>query len=224
MVTDEMLQEAAGEAERTLLASLLGRDTEPHQFSGRFENKMEKLIWRVKHPIRYSVIRYVAAVLIVIMTLFGVLFSASPEVRANVINWFKTTFGIFTQYTPADATPTDMKYDYVLTGLDDDALVSEIDRENGKLFIYKGEGKSMIKFSYTYGSDNNEIFIESDGYEVSTTVIGTASADIYISKDGSKNSAIVWFDEEGNAILHISANADKKTLIELANSVQKKEK
>lgn len=55
MVTKAMLREAAGEAENALLKSLESEIDEQHQFSDCFEKKIEKLICRVKHPIRYNV-------------------------------------------------------------------------------------------------------------------------------------------------------------------------
>ena len=224
MVTDRMLQEAAGEAERAFLEALEAREIKSHIFSDRFERKMEKLVRKVKHPIRHSVVRSAAAIILLIMTLFGMLFAFSPEVRANVISWFRQTFGVFEQYTPNETTPSDIRYDYALTGIDDSSLLQEIERENGKVLLYRGEGNTIIKFTYTYGSENNEVFVESEGYTVSTIMIGNITADIYITQEDGKNNIIVWEDKAGNAILYISADVDEEALIKFAESVQKREK
>ena len=43
MVTDKMLQQAAGEVEQAMLKLLSAKDITPHQFSERFEKKIKKL-------------------------------------------------------------------------------------------------------------------------------------------------------------------------------------
>ena len=100
MVTDKMLQQAAGEVELAMLNSLAAKDVEPHPFSPHFEKKMKKLINRVKHPIRYNALRSAAAIILIIFTLFGALMAFSPQARAKVIEYFKETFGGFVQYAP----------------------------------------------------------------------------------------------------------------------------
>lgn len=224
MVTKAMLREAAGEAERAFLEALETREIKSHIFSVRFEQKMKKLVRKVKHPIRHNAVRSAAAIILLIMTLFGMLFAFSPEVRANVISWFRQTFGVFEQYTPSKTTPPNIQCDYKLTGIDENSLLQEIVRENGKVLLYRGEGNTMIKFTYTYGSENNEVFVESDGYTVSTIMVGNITADIYITQEDGKNNIIVWEDKAGNAILYISADVGEEALIKFAESVQKREK
>ena len=223
MVTDVMLREAAGEAENAILASLSLRTVELHQFSSQFQKKIDKLVRRAKHPIRYQFMRSAAAILLLVAILFGMVFAISPEVRAGVINWVRRTFEIYQQYTPGETTPIEIRYEYVLSGIDEKLLIQEIERENGKVFLYRGEGNSMIKFSYTYGAENNEVFVESDGYTIGNIMIGNIVAEIYTTQEDGKNNIIVWKDEEGNAILHISAHTDQDALIELAESVQRKD-
>lgn len=221
MVTNAMLRAAAAEAENALLKSLENRTYEPHQFSGHFEKKINNLIRRAKHPIRHQILRTAAAILIAIITLFGAVLATSPEVRAVVVGWVKERFGIYSQYIPKETTPLDVRYDYVLCGIDNNMLLQEIERENGKVFLYRTDNNDMIKFTYTYGADNNDVFLESEGYEVEYVTMGFGTAEVYLAQEEGVNSAIVWKDEEGNAILHISAEAEKETLIRLAESVKR---
>ena len=219
-----MLQEAAGEAERAFLEALEAREVKSYIFSDCFERKMKKLVRKVKHPVGYSLIRSAAAIILLIMMLFGTLFTFSPKVHASVISWFRQNFGIFEKYTPNEPSSSDIRYDYALTGFDDSSLLQEIERENGKVLLYRGKGNTMIKFTYTYSSGNNEVFVESEGYTVSTIMIGNIAADIYITQEDGKNNIIVWEDKAGNAILYISADVDEEALIKFAENVQKKEK
>lgn len=98
MLTDAILREATAEAERFLL-SIVPEDGEPHVFSKRFERKMQKLIRRANHPIRYQVMRTAAAVALAIVTLFGAVMAVSPEARAAVVGWVKSTFHEFFEYS-----------------------------------------------------------------------------------------------------------------------------
>ena len=80
------LEALCKEAENALLKSMESKTYEPHQFSDRLEKKIEKLMCRAKHPIRYNVMRSTAAFLLLVVILFGMVFAISLEVRANVIN------------------------------------------------------------------------------------------------------------------------------------------
>ena len=111
MVTRATLQEAAGEAEYALLKSLENKTYEQHQFSKNFEKRISKLIRRAKHPIRYNVMRTTAAILLLAVILFGLVFTISPEVRAGVINWVKSTFTMYSQYS-SDGNNSSIEYEY----------------------------------------------------------------------------------------------------------------
>lgn len=67
MLTEDMLQKAAAEAEKFLLQAL-AEEAQPHQFSAKFEKKIKKLTRRARHPVRYQVLRY-AAVIVLVMAL-----------------------------------------------------------------------------------------------------------------------------------------------------------
>ena len=92
MVTNAMLRQAAQEAENALLLSLDNQAYEPHHFSTRFQKKIGRLIRRAKRPIRYHAIRAAVAILLLIVTAFGVVFATSPDVRADVIKCVRSTF------------------------------------------------------------------------------------------------------------------------------------
>ena len=223
MLTDAILKEATAEAERFLL-SIVPEDVEPHVFSKQFERKMQKLIRRVNHPIRYQVLRAAAAVVLVIATLFGTVMAVSPEARAAVVGWIKETFDIYQHYTPSTTVEDETKYDYFLSKVPDGyVLLKEVEREDGKVYIYRGT-TNLLQFIYTYAASGNGIFIEAEGCDIQTIQLGNVSAEIYITTQEGKNNEIIWQSENGAVAFHISANLNQDDLIALANSVQKKEK
>lgn len=221
MLTDEMMRQAAGEVELAMLASLSAKDIAPHKFSDRFEKKMKKLINKVKYPIRYNVLRLAAAIILIIFTIFGSLVAFSPEVRASVINWIKTTFFEYTQYSGTEHH-NNAEYEYSLKTIPDGYFeLTVIESDDGKTFVYANEEGYMLNFSYAKGTMAHNLFVKTDSHLHSTGIVAGNQADIYISNNAEETSGIVWQDNETDVLLCISANVDAELLIKLAESVIK---
>ena len=72
MISDKQLREAACQAEKNLLASLPEPENCKAVFSPGFRRKMQKLVHRTDHPIRYLVQKVVACFLLVILNGGGI--------------------------------------------------------------------------------------------------------------------------------------------------------
>lgn len=226
MLTDAILREATAEAERFRL-SLVPEDGEPHEFSKRFLRKMEKLIRRANHPIRYQVMRTAAAVALVIVTLFGAVMAVSPEARAAVIGWIKETFGVYTHYSSGNTTPEDtnidpIQYEYHFSEIPEGytELMSE-DIPGGKAYLFADNSGNILHFTYTYDPDNNSLFIETENYEYHNGLVNDLHADIYISLHENDTSIIIWQDQQNGVIFEIHAMSDQTGLIAIAETVEK---
>lgn len=234
MLTDAILKEAAAEAERFRL-SIVPEDGEPHVFSKRFERKMQKLIRRANHPIRYQVMRIAAAVVLVIATLFGAVMAISPEARAAVVGWIKETFGVYAQYSneqtygsdetdSGNNTPKATKDEYHL------AVVPEgyrelkvVDKIDGKAYLYVNDLGKVLQFTYSCGAKIDSLFIKTEHYEQYSAFVDETPADIYIAIKENETSIIVWRDPNADVLLHVFAMADMVELIEIAETVVKLE-
>lgn len=232
MLTDAILKEAAAEAERFRL-SIVPEDGEPHVFSKRFERKMQKLIRRANHPIRYQFMRIAAAVVLVIATLFGAVMAVSPEARAAVVGWLRETFGVYAQYSNdhvqgnhdadlGDDTQEQIKYEYHL------AVVPEgyrelkiVDKIDGMAYVYVNDAGEVLRFVYTYGVENSSLFIKTEDYVHHVGFVNKLSADIYIPLIENETSAIIWQDHHTGVLFEIFAMADQVELIEIAETVVK---
>lgn len=224
MVTNAMLRAAAGEAEYALLKSLENKTYEPHQFSDRFERKIEKLINRVKHPIRYNVLRSAAAIILIVFILFGSLVTFSPEVRASVIGWFKDTFFEFFQYSnPGNIEPAEYEYHFVATP-EGYRELQVIDSKDGKTYLYVNDAGNILQFTYAYGGRADNLFVKAESYTLVAGTVNGVSADIYITSNEKEANVIIWRDPETETILCIHAKAEKDFLITFAESVTKTEK
>ena len=221
MVTNAMLRQAAQEAENALLQSLENQSYEPHLFSTRFQKKIGKLIRRAKHPIRYHAIRTAAAILLLIVTAFGIVFATSPDVRADVINWFRSTFMRYSQYSN-EGENSNIEYEYFLETIPGDySELKTIDTKDGKTYLYINKEGSLLQFTYARGNRNDNFFVKTDLHSHIEGFVNGNKADIYITNSDKESSAIVWKDSETETLFCISAKADKELLIALAEAVNK---
>ena len=219
---DTLLRSAAAEAEEILLTQL--PESQPHAFSPAFEKKIRKLNKRSKHPIRYQALRYAAAVLLVILTLFGAVLAVSPEVRASVIGWVKSTYsGHAVEYSTVvkdDAVRHNYRLGYLLAGY---SLHEVHENPDYKIYYYATKNAArFLKFGcfYPSGESGNSVFLWTEGYEQYSGFVHGMKADIYITDDWNHSNMIVWCDEETGVIFCVVAYADQETLVRLAESVE----
>ena len=218
MITDETLQVAAEEVAMAMLNNI---PEETYSFSARFEKKMQRLLRRAKHPVFYQVMRYAAVIVLAVTVLFGAVFAVSPTVRAAVVGWVQSVFCEFYKYSSEETTPPDVEYEYYLPeSFDDYSLLTAVDEENGKTFVYINANGEILQFSYLRGSDEESYFIETEGYTVSRDKVREYSAIIFISKTTERENLIVWQDYDKNVLFTISAFADKDKLLDIAEEIK----
>ena len=222
MITDAMLKEAAAEAERFMLAHL-PEIQEPHVFSKRFERKMQKLLARAKHPIRYQVVRYVAAVLLAIITLFGAVLAVSPEARATVIGWVRSTFFEYFEYEKEN-TDVLIQDEYELAVVPDGYKeLNVIKRTDGIMYVFADNSGNILQFAYAYGDRAESVFVDVSNYQQYSDHVHDFPADIYIATKDDETSVIIWRDTDADVIFRVQAKANQAGLIKIAESVRKKE-
>lgn len=220
VITDAALQAAA---EEVAMAMLLDVPAESHTFSARFEKKMKRLLRRARHPVGYRVLRYAAAILLAITVLFGAVFAASPEARAAVVNWVKSAFHEFFRYSSSETIPPDVEYEYYLPeSFDDYSLLTTIDDEAGKTYIFASADGSILQFTYAHNG-SGDMFLRTENFDVYKGVVGNASADIYISRINTESNVIVWQEPTNNVFFALFAYVSQEELQELAEKVEKRE-
>lgn len=216
MITDKQLREAAGEAEEFLL-SHLPEPQEPHTFSPGFERKMKRLMARAVHPVRYRAMRYAAAALLVVVTVFGGVLAVSPEVRAAVGSWFDG--GAFIS-SPSGKVPVAERKDFCLTWIPEGYAEYDIwESETGGSYIYVDENDRFLRFKYLY---DGKSYANVEGYEHKQVMLGDVQADIFLDPRDEHSNDIIWKDPNGDVCFIISAFADEDQLIQLALSVKEK--
>ena len=180
MITDETLQVAAEEVAMAMLNNI---PEETYSFSARFEKKMQQLLRRAKHPVFYQVMRYAAVIVLAVTVLFGAVFAVSPTVRAAVIGWVQSVFHEFYKYSSEETTPPDVEYEYYLPeSFDDYSLLTTLDDQNGKTYVYTNKQGQIMQFSYSHASNGENLYVNAEDYEVFADLLGNNPADINISK------------------------------------------
>ena len=214
MITDKQLREAAGAAEEHLL-SQLPEPAEPHTFSPGFERKMKRLMARAVHPVRYRAMRYAAAAMLVVVTVFGGVLAVSPEVRAAVGSWFKG--GAFIS-SPSGKVPVAERKDFCLTWIPEGYTeYDEVETDSGKIYLYANQQGFGLSFSFMYSGKS---YANVEGYEQKQVLLGDVQADIFLDPHREESNAIIWKDPEGNILFSVSAFGDEEMLIQLALSVK----
>lgn len=219
MITDETLQVAAEEVAMAMLNNI---PKETHSFSARFEKKMQRLLRRAKHPVFYQVMRYAAVIVLAVTVLFGAVFAVSPTVRAAVIGWVQSVFHEFYKYSSEETTPPDVEYEYYLPeSFDDYSLLTTLDDQNGKTYVYTNKQGQIMQFSYSHASNGENLYVNAEDYEVFADLVGNNPADIYISKTDERENVIIWQDNSQNVLFTISGFVNHEELLEIAKRVEK---
>ena len=212
MITDEMLKEAAGEAEAMGLADL----PREHKFSEDFQRRVDRAKYRRLHR-GSGAVRCVTLVLAVCLTVFGGALALSPEVRAEVGSWFK---GDAFVGSPSGKVPAAERKDFCLTWIPEGCTVYDVlDIGAGKLYAYVDENNHFLTFKYMY---DGKSYAMVEGYEHRQVLLGDVQADIFLDPSGEHSNDIIWKDPNGDVCFIISAFVEEEQLIRLALSVKEK--
>ena len=212
MITDEMLKEAAGEVERHTLENL----PEEHVFSDSFERRVNRAKRRTSQPVLMAA-RGVAAVLVVCLAVFGILFAAVPSVRASVGDWYKSDYF---DWAASGRIPVEDRVEYCLTYIPEGYDVwGVMDIPHGKAYLYANSEDKGLSFEYWYDGNVGSTV---KGYTQKTVSLGDVTAEIFLSPYENKSSGIFWKDANGDVAFSISAFGDEELLIQLALSVEEK--
>lgn len=97
MISEEMLRNAAIEADHVLMDSISQLE-EHHEFSPNFEHNMKRIIRRAKHPLLYGSLKKVACFVMVLLISGSVFLTVNVEARAAFVGWLRETYVMFLVY------------------------------------------------------------------------------------------------------------------------------
>ena len=222
MIHKDKLSASAAKATMAIIDSLPAPGECSHEFTPRFQKKMQRTIRRAKHPIIYNIPKRVACFIIAAIIIGSTWLTVDADARTEIFAWIREKYEEFIEYRFVGKPSSEKeKTDYELTWLPDG--YTEIDRlitEDGCTIIYSHD-VSLIQFVYSTGADANSLFVGDFNGEVQTIQIGEFIADFYQAQNNSQSSTVVWMSAQKDTLFSITTSLPKDIIIELCKSVQK---
>ena len=222
MIHKDKLSASAAKATIAIIDSLPAPGECSHEFTPRFQKKMQRTIRRAKHPIIYNIPRRVACFIIAAIIIGSTWLTVDADARTEIFAWIREKYEEFIEYRFVGKPSSEKeKTDYELTWLPDG--YTEIDRlvtEDGCTIIYSHD-VSLIQFVYSTGADADSLFVGDFNGEVQTIQIGEFIADFYQAQNNSQSSTVVWMSAQKDTLFSITTSLPKDIIIELCKSVQK---
>lgn len=222
MIHKDKLSASAAKATMAIIDSLPAPGECSHEFTPRFQKKMQRTIRRAKHPIIYNIPKRVACFIIAAIIIGSTWLTVDADARTEIFAWIREKYEEFIEYRFVGKHSSEKeKTDYELTWLPDG--YTEIDRlvtEDGCTIIYSHD-VSLIQFVYSTGADADSLFVGDFNGEVQTIQIGEFIADFYQAQNNSQSSTIVWMSAQKDTLFSITTSLPKDIIIELCKSVQK---
>lgn len=222
MIHKDKLSASAAKATMAIIDSLPAPGECSHEFTPRFQKKMQRTIRRAKHPIIYNIPRRVACFIIAAIIIGSTWLTVDADARTEIFAWIREKYEEFIEYRFVGKPSSEKeKTDYELTWLPDG--YTEIDRlitEDGCTIIYSHD-VSLIQFVYSTGADADSLFVGDFNGEVQTIQIGEFIADFYQAQNNSQSSTVVWMSAQKDTLFSITTSLPKDIIIELCKSVQK---
>ena len=98
MISEEMIKNAATEADQAIRDSLPAPAKCEHKFSPLFQRKMCRSFRMVKHPVIYKLPRYAACFVLVAALASGTWLTANAEARTAFFAWMREQYEAFVEY------------------------------------------------------------------------------------------------------------------------------
>ena len=98
--------------------------------------------------------------------------------------------------------------------------VLEFDENGNYIATYSDEEGHVLHFYYGAGNTGS-VYIEEEGYDVTSVTVCGQQADLYLSIDASNSNGIIWSDRYSGMIFFISAHLPREDLFVLTQSVRR---
>lgn len=189
-----------------------------HDFSPVLEKKMQKLIRRADHPIRYRAAQAAACLLLAALLSGCTALAISPEARAAFVGWARETYESWFvyRYTGEDKAILENVV-YRPTWIPEGYQETTVHERNTDTTIIYENGEYLLFFQCLMDIDAGSLYIGSD--DILNVKVRDFPADLYIDPEENAASAIVWINENGR-LFWIHGNLSSDELVKMAESVE----
>lgn len=230
MITDEMIASAAEELANAMNESLPDPDSCDHQFSDRFEKRMEKVIRKANHPVFYRTLKQAACFVLIVSVGFASVMIFSQDIRAAVWGWIKQQHDeLLYQFSFEGNSGESNTYTYYPGWIPDNCEFFASQQTPGdRDYIYTNQKGRFISFTYINDGTKEDVYLGIADSVEEAVVINGRPGTMYISESQENqetynNNALIWFDESKTVLFCVEGDLEKKELIKIAENIQKKQ-
>ena len=151
-----------------------------HDFSPAFEKKMQKLIRRADHPIRYRVAQAVACLLLAALLSGCTALAISPEARAAFAGWVREVYETWFVYRYTGEEQPTLEDTVYLPAWVPEGYEEIVSPQVGTFVRtqYENDEKELLTVSYVKGTETSSLNVEWEGAIVQQTLVGRLPADL----------------------------------------------
>lgn len=222
MITDEMLYRAAARSSAAFTEQREA-DYDPagqHEFSGKFERKIQRLKRKADHPVLYRTMQRVASILLAILITGSAWITVDAEARAAVVGWVKEIYETYFVFRHDKITNTATESaDYRPTWLPDGYSEFRVNAsETRTVVIYANDAGETIRFNYIHNPDEADWFIDVSQASIKNATVNGSKADLLIAQNPEEANAIAWVSAD--TAFYVIGFVDENELVKIAESVQ----
>lgn len=221
-LTDEVLRDAAIHVRQAMLDSLPADNEYRHEFSPKFEAKMEKLLKQAKR--RYHIGRITqqaAAIALAALVGISTWLAIDEGARAATLRWVREIYENSIIFHFFGSENKDANLSYEPTWLPDECIkVTENSNAVGKTIIYHDRNDKLLFFRcyrMHEGLQGESIF--DSEFEVKSAEVNGMNGEFYIPSDPVESSELSWIDEENEIIFSVIGCLSENDLLQIAESV-----
>ena len=178
---------------------------------------------RKKHPVHKVWLSRVAGVLLAILLAGSAVLAFSAEARAAFLGWVRQQYETFYVYTFAGSLDNAKQVHYELGKVPDGFTFSTVlEIKGGESHVYIGPNGEIGEFGYSVAPEGIALYIEAAECEHYSVTINGLPGDLYLPKDSSSRTELLWVDETTGTMFTLGFQVDPEVLISIAETVQVK--
>lgn len=223
MMSENMIQTAAAKSCELYAAHLMQDydDTFSHEFTSKFEAKIQKLQRKADHPQMYIFLQRAASIAIAILLAGSIWLIADTDAQAAFFGWIKETYEnhFVYRYTEDRGKGFDVSSffpTWIPEGYSEFYTSTTSDM---KTVIFADEEGRMLKFNVFSQLNETDCFFDSTNTARKQAMVHQSVADVFVSCDPEVASAIIWTTTDQSAF-YISGFLESEELIRIAESVE----
>ena len=219
------LTAAAGAVRESMLKALPEPEECKHEFSARFEKKMQKLLQKEQRRQTFAAVRrWAAAIILLLLVSGGTILTVDAEARASFFDWVREVYENSIVYRffnepQEEALPT-YELGWVPEGYElvdlyqDDTLYSA---------VYQiGDDKNcafILDYSYAQNGSLLQVWGEETEYKVKEVRVNGMMAEFYLALDEAEPNTLVWIDDKAQIIFSINGYLNESDMLHIAENM-----